>query len=117
MARKTRRHVDDLRGAGRLAIEATTGVTALVEAMHRTIAGGPAVLGKPLERPARAITGVVYGSIRGVTQLVGVTIDAALAQLAPLLGESTPGKEREAVLAALNGVLGDYLHETGNPLA
>jgi hypothetical protein len=112
-----RKHVDDLRGAGRLAVEATKGVTDLVEAMHRTIAGGPEVLGRPLAGPARLITGVVYGSIRGVTALVGAGIDLALAQLAPLLGESTPGSEREAVLAALNGVLGDYLSETGNPLA
>jgi pimeloyl-ACP methyl ester carboxylesterase len=48
---------------------------------------------------------------------VGASLDLALAQLAPLIGESAPGREREAVLAALNGVLGDYLTETGNPLA
>jgi pimeloyl-ACP methyl ester carboxylesterase len=117
VAKKTRRHVDDLRGASRLAIEATRGVTALVEVMHRTIAGGPDILGRPLEGPARAWTALVYGSVRGVTKLVGGGIDLALGQLAPLLGESVPGPEREAVLAVLNGVLGDYLKETGNPLA
>jgi hypothetical protein len=117
MAKKTRRHVDDLRGASRLAIEATRGVTDLVEAMHRTIASGPDILGRPLEGPARLWTSLVYGSVRGVTKLVGGSIDLALGQLAPLLGESVPGPEREAVLAVLNGVLGDYLHETKNPLA
>jgi pimeloyl-ACP methyl ester carboxylesterase len=104
VTKQTRKHVDDLRGAGRLAVQATLGVTDLVEAMHRNIASGP-------------VAGLVYGSIRGVTQLVGAGIDLALAQLAPLLGESAPGPEREAVLAALNGVLGDYLSETDNPLA
>jgi pimeloyl-ACP methyl ester carboxylesterase len=117
MARKTRRHVDDLRGASRLAIEATRGVTDLVEAMHRTIASGPDILGRPLEGPARLLTSIVYGSVRGVTKLVGGSIDLAFEQLAPLLGESVPGPEREAVLAVLNGVLGDYLSETKNPLA
>ena len=117
MSEKTRRHVDDLRGASRLAIEATRSVTALVEAMHRNIASGPAVLGRPLAKTAGLLTGLVYGSIRGVTWLVGSGIDKALAQLAPLLGESAPGPEREAVLAVLNGVLGDYLQKTGNPLA
>jgi hypothetical protein len=112
-----RSHVDDLRGASRLAIEATRGITDLVEEMHVTIASGPAVLGQPLAAPARAITGVVYGAIRGVTGLVGGGIDGALARLAPLVGASPPGPEREALLAALNGVLGDYLEETGNPLA
>ena len=101
------------RGAGRLAVEATLGVMELVEEMHRTIASGPAVLGKPLERPASFVTGAVYGTIRGVTRLVGDGIDAALAQLEPLLGEG----DNRAVLAALNGVLGDYLLESKNPLA
>jgi len=112
-----RSHVDDLRGAGRLAVEATRGVTALVEAMHATIASGPAILGQPLAVPARLATGLVYGAVRGVTALVGAGIDLALAQLAPLLGSSAPGLERDAVLAAINGVLGDYLVETSNPLA
>lgn len=92
-------------------------MTDVVEAMHRTIASGPHVLGRPLEGPARVITAVVYGSIKGITRLVGTGVDAALAQLGPVLGESEPGPERAAVLAALNGVLGDYLEETGNPLA
>lgn len=117
MDKKTRNHIDDLRGASRLAIDATRGVTDLVEAMHRTIGGGPALLGRPLDGPTRLVTGLVYKSIRGVTQWVGASLDLALAQLAPLLGESVPGPEREAMLAVLNGVLGDYLHETGNPLA
>jgi hypothetical protein len=115
--KKTRNHIDDLRGASRLAVEATRGVTALVEAMHQTIAAGPDLLGRPLESPTRVLTGLVYGSIRGVTQLVGAGIDLALARLAPLVGEGASGPEREAVLAVLNGVLGDYLSETNNPLA
>ena len=117
MTRTTRNHVADLRGASRLAIEATKGITELVEEMHLTIGSGPAILGRPLEGPMRLITGIVYGGIRGATSVVGAGIDGALAQLAPLLGESAPGPEREAVIAALNGVLGDYLDETNNPLA
>jgi len=112
-----RSHADDLRGASRLVVDATKRVTDVVEGMHRTIASGPDVLGRPLESPTRAITGLVYGSIRGVTHAVGVAIDAVLGQLTPLLGESVPGPERAAVLAALNGVVGDYLSETRSPLA
>ena len=117
MTKEKRKHVDDLRGAGRLAVEATRGVTDLVEAMHQNIASGPAMFGRPLEGPARLLTGLVYGSIRGVTQAVGAGIDLALARLGPLLGDSAPGPERDAALAVLNGVLGDYLNETDNPLA
>ncbi|HEX4419788.1 MAG TPA: hypothetical protein VH165_17865 [Kofleriaceae bacterium] len=114
---KPARHVDDLRGAGRLAIDATTGVTDLIEAMHLTIASGPGVLGRPLAAPARVVTGLVYGAVRGVTRAVGATLDAALATLGPVLGEGAAGPHRTAVQAALNGVLGDYLAETANPLA
>jgi pimeloyl-ACP methyl ester carboxylesterase len=117
MGKGSRRHADDLKGASTLAIEATRRITDLVEAMHQTIGAGPAVLGKPLARPVRALNRVVYGSIRGVTGVVGAALTRALEALAPLLGESTPGPEREAVLAAVNGVLGDFLADTGNPLA
>jgi pimeloyl-ACP methyl ester carboxylesterase len=85
--------------------------------MHVTIASGPAFLGQPLATPARLATGAVYASIKGVTKLVGTSLDLALAQLAPLIKASEPGIQRDVVLAVVNGVLGDYLHETNNPLA
>jgi pimeloyl-ACP methyl ester carboxylesterase len=113
-----RRHlIHDLRGMSRLAIEATTGVTDLVESMHRTIAGGPAILGSPLAVPASLVIAPVYGSIRGITRLVGASIDVALAQCARLIDEHAPPVEQETVLSALNGVVGDYLFASRNPLA
>lgn len=112
-------HVDQLRGATRLAVEATRGVADLVQAMHETIGAGPRVLGQPLEVPTRLFTRIFYGAVRGVTELVGGGVDAALARLEPLLegSPSVPWAERDAVVSALNGVLGDYLVETHNPLA
>jgi hypothetical protein len=110
-------HLSDLNGASRLAIAATTGITDLVEAMHGTIVRTPGVLGHPDQRGTSGITGVVYGGVRGVTRLVGAGVDAALDRLAPLLGDQATSPGREAGLAALNGVLGDYLEETDNPLA
>lgn len=119
MTRNERSHADDLRGASRLVIDAARGITSLVEAMHVAIASGPAVLGRPLQGAARLTTAPVYGLVRGVMKLVGSGIDLALA-VTPwtrLLGTSAPGFEREAIQSALNAVVGDYLHETGNPLA
>jgi pimeloyl-ACP methyl ester carboxylesterase len=107
--------VDQLRGATRLAVEATRSVTNLVETMHHTIGGGPEVLGRPLEGVTKLLTAPTYGAIRGVTKVVGAGLDLALARLEPLLDQA--GAERGAVLAALNGVLGDYLAQTHNPLA
>jgi pimeloyl-ACP methyl ester carboxylesterase len=117
MSKHARRHADDLLAASKLAVAATRGVTEVVRDMHRTIASGPSILGRPFALPATVLTGLVYGHIRNVTGLVGKGVDAALEHAAPVLGESTPGPEREAVVAALNGVLGDYLQQTSNPLA
>jgi pimeloyl-ACP methyl ester carboxylesterase len=106
----------DLRGAARLATDATAGLTDLVEAMHERIASVPG-LGGVFDGRTTGITGLVYKTIRGVTQLVGGSVDALLALITPALDEHPPSPEREAVVAALNGVLGDHLAASGNPLA
>ncbi|MFL6698153.1 MAG: esterase/lipase family protein [Vitreoscilla sp.] len=107
-----------LRGAARLATDATTGLTDLVEAVHSRIASVPGLPG-PADGRTRGITGLVYKTVRGVTRAVGGSVDTLLAALAPAIGERAglPSPEREAVLAALNGVLGDHLARTANPLA
>ena len=109
--------ISDMRGLSRLAVDATLGLMSLVEIMHHNILRAPGVLGKSTQRPARGITGLVYQSIRGVARLVGGGVDQVLAQLAPLLDNDDSSNEREAVLSALNGVLGDHLAAGANPLA
>ncbi len=104
--------IDDLRGASRLAVDATRGVTSIVEEMHRTIAT-PAVLGRSLDDALRVLLAPVYGAVRGVTSLVGVGLDAALRPLSGTL----PAGDRRDLVAAINGVIGDHLVSTGNPLA
>lgn len=111
----------DLQAAVRLATQATTGVIGIAEGVHQSVRrklGLPA--GTEHDRTG-GLTGQIYRGIRGVTELVGHGLDGALATLLPLLDdpathpESSPA--REAVLAALNGVLGDRLLEQNNPLA
>jgi pimeloyl-ACP methyl ester carboxylesterase len=110
-----------LRGAARLATDATAGLTDLVEAMHERIARLPGMPAPADAGRTSGITGLVYKTIRGVTHLVGGSLDALLAMLAPTLDPKLePGlarPERDALVAALNGVLGDYLESTSNPLA
>jgi pimeloyl-ACP methyl ester carboxylesterase len=112
----------DLRGGVRLAVDGVGGVTNIVESMHGRIARGAPPLGTVPDAPTRGITGFVYRSIRGTTGLVGKGIDAALAAaeaLMPATSGSLPDDSfaREAWVAALNGVLGDHLERSGNPLA
>ena len=106
----------DLRAYSRLATEATIAVTDLLENMHHNISRLPGVFGQATQEPARGITGLVYRSIRGVTRKVGQGVDSILSVVAP---ESLPddvSMQREVLVAVLNGVVGDYLAATANPL-
>ena len=107
----------DLHGASRLAIDATIGLTNLVESMHHNISRAPGILGTISDDPTRGITGFVYRSIRGVTRAVGGGLDLALGQVVELVKQESPSNARDAVVAALNGVLGDHLAASGNPMA
>lgn len=109
--------LSDLRGAGRLAVDLTVLVTEVVETMHHNIARRPGVLGRTTLESTKGLTGFVYRSVRGVTRFVGGTVDAALAPLVALPSEASEWPGRPAVVGALNGVLGDYLEASGNPLA
>jgi hypothetical protein len=101
-------HAADLHGISRLGLTAVEQVIDMVEALHarflvRDTAGG--------------ITGFAYRRVRATTAVVGRLVDA---RLGPRPGAG-PGKrsspEREAVLAALNGLIGDFLALSGNALA
>jgi hypothetical protein len=117
MSKPRHLHLSDLRGLQRLAADATLGVTDLVETMHRTIAGVPGILGDAPTGRTRGITGFVYKSVRGVTRVVGDGVDALLGALEPIVAQAPSSPQREAVLAIVNGVFGDYLEASGNPLA
>ena len=112
----------DLRAAARLATQATTGVTHIVEGVHQSV---HASLGLRGSAPGRTggLTGLVYRGVRGTTRWIDAGLQAALGRLEPWLERvlhAAPGEvdvEREAVLSALNGVLGDRLQADDNPLA
>jgi hypothetical protein len=110
----------ELRGAVRLAVEGVQGVTRIAEGLHGQILRLAPPLGAARERPTRGITGFVYRAVRGGAGAVGLGLDALLAGLQPLAPAAEgaePGEAKLAALSALNGVLGDHLARTGNPLA
>jgi hypothetical protein len=55
--------------------------------------------------------------VRGSTRLVGRGLDAMLGAVTPLIAGAPASAERDAVVAVLNGVWGDHLAVTRNPLA
>ncbi len=122
-------HLSDIQGLARLATQGTLGVTALAEKVqgnvYKAVAAPFGAAGqKFLDREAGSsgirktgVTGVVYGSIRGVTRLAGGAVDAVLTRTMPRMAPKTSSPQREVMLSVLNGVLGDQLVATSNPLA
>ena len=64
MSTFNRTTVADLRGAARLAFDATLGITTLVEKMHHTIQLVHPPLGSSRAESTRGLTGLIYRSIR-----------------------------------------------------
>ena len=125
--KKRHLHWSDLHGYSRLAIDATLGVTDLVEAMHLNILQLPMPLNTVrgnhrkrangrVQTAVRKSTGLIYGSVRGVTRLVGAGLDLALGRLQPAVEHLPSSHQRAAVLSILNGVLGDHMVNRQNPL-
>ncbi|MBP7609142.1 MAG: hypothetical protein KA760_06575 [Steroidobacteraceae bacterium] len=117
MSTINRTTVSDLRGAARLAVDATLGITTLVEKMHHTIQLVHPPLGASRAESTRGLTGLIYRSIRGTTRVIGKGLDAGLIPVAALLPEGVPTEARNAWVSAINGVYGDHLERTENPLA
>jgi len=115
--RDKRSVVKELRGLARVVVQATINTTSVVEEMHQNIGGGPSIIGSPLKPLVRLYSGPIYRSIRGITGLVGVGLDRVFNELEPVFGENTPPAEYEMVRGALNGIFGDHLTATQNPLA
>jgi pimeloyl-ACP methyl ester carboxylesterase len=117
MSTINRATVADLRGAARLALDATLGITTLVEKMHHTIQLVHPPLGASRAESTRGLTGLVYRSIRGTTRVIGKGLDAGLAPVAAFLPDGESSASRNAWVSAINGVYGDHLEHTANPLA
>lgn len=110
-------HGADLRGLLRLGTDAALGVTDVVEAVHGSVLSRIGLRGAAPQGRTAGLTGFVYRTVRGITQGAGRSADALLGAVTANVppGASTAG--REAALAVLNGVWGDHLLHTGNPLA
>lgn len=105
------------RGMTALGFDAVDGVTRIVEHMYRNIAARPLPWADEPQGPARGAAGLVHSGIRNINAILRNGVDEAFELFAERLDRIAPGPGREAVVAAVNGVIGDHLHDTGNPLA
>ena len=109
-----------LQGSTRLLFDSVEGITNKVERMHQTIARVPLPFAPPPQQPSRAhglIAAGVYHMIRGVNASLREGVDRSFTALPSdqHLAASRAGETR--AIAALNGVCGDHLEATNNPLA
>lgn len=106
-----------LRGLAQLGFDATQGVVGVAEQLHRTIndTAGPLASGRASN--TTGLTGAVYRTIRGTTGLAKHSVDWSLRLLESQLPSGSASANGEAVLAAVNGIWGDHLAATNNPLA
>ncbi|MEW6368710.1 MAG: alpha/beta hydrolase [Acidobacteriota bacterium] len=105
-----------VRGLAQLATDGTLGVTAVVEMMHRDIAG----FGAAPELWQRTLTRFVYGLVRGGMSLSGKTLDVALGaaeRWLTLPSNAAAETLLDDLACALNGAFGDHLEASRNPLA
>jgi pimeloyl-ACP methyl ester carboxylesterase len=106
-----------LKSTSRLVIDALMSMTDVVESMHQRIS--------PLSKSAtpvgnergRGISGLVYNSIRSITALVGKSLDKPLALIEQQMEQSPPSQGGQALISALNGILGDHLVKRESHLA
>ena len=110
--------IQTLQGGTRLVFDSVEGITTAVEGMHKIIAS-PRLPGLRLPaRPGPAhglIASAVYASIRGANGLLRDGVDRSF-NLVPARGETSSTAEIRSI-AALNGVCGDHLEASANPLA
>ncbi|HET9694212.1 MAG TPA: hypothetical protein VFP48_07495, partial [Steroidobacteraceae bacterium] len=107
----------DIRGASRLLFDASTGVVDVVERMHRTIQRVPGPFGRSVDEATRGITGFVYRRVRGTMGVIGKGIDLSLAPMVDMFPEGETSASRDVFVSILNGIYGDHLVRTANPLA
>lgn len=125
MPKKPKNLSSDLQGISKLSIDAVKGTTKVVESLHSTISQYTSILGDPAkntkDKKTTGLTGLVYKSINGVTHLLGEGINAIFNKTSQMHDDYTGAHKlsttREAVAAAMNGVLGDHFDKGENPLA
>jgi pimeloyl-ACP methyl ester carboxylesterase len=120
-------NLGQLRGALKIATNAALSVSRISEGVHQAVLE-TAKLSKKTpakDKQAKGITGLVYRSVELGTKAVGKTLDSILAAASAMLpadmatgkGDAPESARGQAILAALNGVMGDQLVATNNPLA
>lgn len=105
-----------LQGITHLIVDATIGVTDLVEDMHKQIVHPSFLPSTRIQKLITIIAGITYKNIRWSTLFIGKNLHKILEQLTPAIDKIKASDKKEIILSVLNGIIGDYLEEKENPL-
>ncbi|MFM5589784.1 esterase/lipase family protein [Aeromonas veronii] len=110
-------HLSDIRELAQLLTQALPATVQITEAVHQAVLGGMGIKGREKGKTA-GLTGLIYKGVHGAANSLGSGINGLLARL-PLPTQPSVAEtpKRAALLATLNGVLGDKLVEHHNALA
>ena len=111
-------HISDIRGLAQLLTLALPAAVEITEAVHQAVLSGMGIKGRD-EGKTSGITGLVYKGVHGAANTLGSGINGLLTRLPPTppLHHIPETPKRAALIATLNGVMGDALVESHNALA
>ncbi|WP_322861827.1 esterase/lipase family protein [Aeromonas allosaccharophila] len=111
-------HISDIRELAQLLTLALPAVVEITEAVHQAVLSGMGIKGRD-EGKTSGITGLVYKGVHGAANTLGSGINGLLTRLPPTppLHHIPETPKRAALIATLNGVMGDALVESHNALA
>ncbi len=115
MSKKTKEE-SELQGITNLIVDATIGVTNLVEAMHKQVVQPSFLPSTTIQKLITSIASITYKNIRWSSLFIGSGISKILKKLTPAIGKIKDSYKKEVIISILNGVIGDYLEEKENPL-
>ncbi|MEH8198268.1 alpha/beta hydrolase [Aeromonas allosaccharophila] len=111
-------HISDIRELAQLLTLALPAAVEITEAVHQAVLSGMGIKGRD-EGKTSGITGLVYKGVHGAANTLGSGINGLLTRLplTPPLHHIPETPKRAALIATLNGVMGDALVESHNALA
>ncbi len=111
-------HISDIRELAQLLTLALPAAVEITEAVHQAVLSGMGIKGRD-EGKTSGITGLVYKGVHGAANTLGSGINGLLTRLPPTppMHHIPETPKRAALIATLNGVMGDALVESHNALA
>lgn len=106
-----------LRGIGRLLADGVVGASRIGESLQSTVLDHIPLAFTGVPQAVRVVAGLAHRGVRGVARGAGAGLDTLVDHLAPAHWRGEGGDAERRLRAVANGLFGDHLARSGNPLA